>query len=84
MNQSRLVQERKTCEQLLGKYSHQCGAQASELVLLDQLVEIDAQQFKDKTQMLSVYKSILQSQEVMVIILIHLLIQLLQLAEQSS
>lgn len=47
VNQLRLAEQCKTIDQLLGKYAHQRGGKATELVLLDQLVQIDAQQFED-------------------------------------
>ena len=37
-----LVKQAKTVEQLLGKHSNECGAEAAELILLYQLVEISA------------------------------------------
>ena len=43
MDQSRLAQQAETVQQLLGKDAHEGGAQAPELVLLDQFVQIDRQ-----------------------------------------
>ena len=43
MDQPGLVQKRKAIEKLLCKHTHQRGAKSSELVLLDQLVQVDTQ-----------------------------------------
>ena len=40
VDETRLVEQRKTIKQLLRKDADQCGAETSELVLLDQLVKI--------------------------------------------
>lgn len=61
MDEPRLVQQAKPVEELLGKDPDESRAQASELVLLDQLIEIDRQQLKDQAQMLSVDECIFQS-----------------------
>lgn len=72
--QFRLSEQSQAIDQLLRKHAHQCRGQSTELILLDQFVEIDAQQFEDKAQMLPVNKGILQSQEMVVVILVHLLV----------
>lgn len=61
MDQPCFVQQRKPIKQLLGENTDKRRAQASELVLLDQLVQIDAEQFKDKAEMLLVNEGILKS-----------------------
>jgi hypothetical protein len=43
MYEASLVQQAETVQELLSKYSHKRRAQASELILLDQFVEIDAE-----------------------------------------
>lgn len=47
MYQPSLVEESKAIQELLSKHPYQCGTKAPELVLFDELVEIDAEQFKD-------------------------------------
>lgn len=47
MDDASFVQQAKTIEQLLRKNSHKCRAEAAELVLLDQFVKIDTEEFKD-------------------------------------
>lgn len=76
MNESRLVQKCEAVEQLLGKDSDQGGAEATELVLLDEFIQIDAKQLEDKTEMLPVNKCIFQSQEVMIVVFVELCIEL--------
>jgi hypothetical protein len=46
------------------------------LVLFDQLVQIDAEQFENKTKMLSVDEGILQTQNVVIIVLVKFCIEL--------
>lgn len=53
-----LIQERESCQELLGEDSHKCRAQTAELVLLNELVQVDAQQLENETQMLSVDESV--------------------------
>jgi hypothetical protein len=76
MYKTSLVQQAETIQELLSKDSHKRRAQAPELVLLDQLVQIDAKQFENQAKMLSMDKSILQSEEMMVVVLIELRIEL--------
>ena len=71
-----LSEQCQTIDELLRKHAHQGGRQSAELVLLDQFIEVDAQELKHKTQMLPVDKGILEPQQVVVIVLVHLLIQL--------
>lgn len=76
MDEARLAKEAKTIQQLLSKYSHESGAQAPELILLDQFVQIDGQELKHEAEVLAMYESILQPHYVMVIILVHAAIEL--------
>ena len=57
-----LVQETQRVQELLGEYPDQCCAQPPELILLDQLVQIDTQQFKHQTEMLPVDERVLQTE----------------------
>ena len=61
---------------MLSKYSHKSRAEASELILLDQFIQIYRQQFKDQTKMLFVDESVLEAQNVMVVVLVHPAIEL--------
>jgi len=46
------------------------------LVLLDELIEIDAEKFEYETEMLSVDESILQTQDMVIIVFVELSIEL--------
>jgi hypothetical protein len=61
---------------LLREHPDQRCTEAAELILLDQLVQIHAEQFEDETKMLAMNEGVLQSQKVVVVILVHLLVQL--------
>jgi hypothetical protein len=78
VDQFRLVQQTQTIQKLLCKDAHQRGAQTSELILLDQLVQVDRQQLKDQAQVLFVDESILQPQNVMIVVLVHSPIEQIQ------
>ena len=56
------VEEAQCIEQLLSKHSYESGTETPELILFDELVEIHAQQLKDKTQVLAVNESVLEPQ----------------------
>lgn len=76
MDQSSLIEQRQTIEELLGKDTDQSRAETAELVLLDELVQVDAEQFEDETEMLAVDEGIFEAEEVVVIIFIELCIEL--------
>ena len=76
MDQPGLVQEAETAQKLLCKDANESGAQPPELVLLDQLVQVDAKQLEDETEMLSVDEGILQSEQVMIVVFVELAVQL--------
>jgi hypothetical protein len=76
MNQMSLVQKTQRIQKLLREDADECSAQASELVLLDELVKVDTEKFEGETQMLTMDKSILQTEEVVVIVLVVLAVQL--------
>ena len=63
-------------KQLLRKDTHQGSTETSELVLLDKFIKIDTEQFKHQAKMLAVNKGVLESQDVMLIVLIEFLVQL--------
>lgn len=54
MDQPRFVQDRERIEQLGRKDAHEAGAQTSERVLLDKLVQIRREKLKDEAEMLAV------------------------------
>ena len=58
MDQSRLIEQGKPIQQLLRKDADQGRAQASELVLLDQLVQVDTKQLEDQAQVLPMNEGI--------------------------
>lgn len=76
MDQLRLAKQRKTIDQLLCKYAHKCGRQSSELILLDQFVQVNAEQLENETEMLPMNEGVLQSEQMVVVVLVHLLVQL--------
>jgi len=76
MDQSSLIEQRQTIEELLGKDTDQSRAETAELVLLDELVQVDAEQFEDETEMLAVDEGIFEAEEVVVIVFIELCIEL--------
>lgn len=76
MNQVSLVQKAQRVQQLLCKDADEGRAETSELVLLDQLVEVDAEQFKGKAEVLAVDEGVLQTEEVVVVVLVVLAVQL--------
>jgi hypothetical protein len=61
---------------LLGKNTDESRAQTTKLVLLDQLIKIDTEQFKDQTEMLPVDESILQTKQVVVVVLVIFAVKL--------
>jgi hypothetical protein len=76
MDQVSLVQQSQSMEQLLRKDAHQGGAETSELVLLDKFIKIDTKQFKHQAEMLTVNECVLESQDMVFIVLIKFLVQL--------
>lgn len=46
MDQASFIQQGKAIEKLLRKYPHKGGAESSELVLFDELIQVYTQQFK--------------------------------------
>lgn len=44
--------------------------------MLDQLVKVDRQQLEDKTEVLSMYEGIFESEDVVVVILVHATVEL--------
>lgn len=78
----RLAQQTQAVKQLLRKDPHEGSAQASELILLYQFVEIDREQFKHKTQMLPVNEGILEPQNVVVVVLVHTAIELQMVSQR--
>lgn len=76
VDQSRLAQQAETVQKLLSKDSHESGAKTSELILLDQLVQIDREELKHQTQMLPVDERVLESHDVMIVVLVHTAVKL--------
>jgi hypothetical protein len=61
MYQFGLSKQCKAIEQLLCEYPYQCGGQPAELILLDQFIQVDAQQLEYQAKMLPVNECIFQS-----------------------
>lgn len=76
MDESGLVEEGKTVEQLLGKDSDQSRAETAELILLYEFIQVDTEQFKDEAKMLAMDKSILESQKVVIVVFVELGVEL--------
>lgn len=60
MDQSSLIEQAETIEKLLRENSDERGAEAAELILLDELVQIDTQKLKNQAEMLAMDKGILE------------------------
>lgn len=76
MDQSRLVQEGQTVQQLLSENPYQRGTKTPELVLLDQLVQVDAKKLEHQAQVLPVDERVLESQQMVVVVLVEFRIEL--------
>lgn len=76
VDQVGFVQKAQRIQKLLGKYADEGCAQATELVLLDQFVEIDAEQFECQTKMLAMNKCVFQPEQVVVIVLVIFTVEL--------
>lgn len=53
-----LVQQAQSIQQLLCEHPHKGRTETSELILLDELVQIDAQQLEHEAKMLLVYEGV--------------------------
>lgn len=76
MDQSRIFEHRKTFQQLLGENLDELCAQALELVLLDELVEVRRKAFEDEAQVAFVHERFEHTKDVMCVTRIVLLVQL--------
>ena len=76
MNQVSFIEKTQRIQQLLRKDANQGCTQSSELILFDQFVQVDAEEFECQAEMLSVDEGILESQEVVVIVLVIFTIEL--------
>ena len=76
VDQAGLVQKRQPVQELLSEDPDQSCAKTTELVLLDQLVQVDTEELEDQTQVLFVYEGVFQPQQVMIIVLVELGIKL--------
>jgi hypothetical protein len=84
VDQAGLVEEGQAVQKLLGKDAHEGGAEAAELVLLDELVQIDAEQLENQTKMLSMDKRIFQSQKMVVVVLVELGVELCRVSASGN
>ena len=76
MYQARFVEETQSVEELLCKHPYESSAKTTELVLLDQLIQVYAKKLEHQAQMLAVDKSVFKSEEVVIIVFVQLSIQL--------
>lgn len=72
----RFVQKAQSIQELLCEDADKRCTQPAELVLLDELVEVDAEELEGKTEMLAVNEGVLQAQEMVVVILIVFAVEL--------
>lgn len=77
MYESRVFKDRERIEELSHEHFDELGAQALELILLDQFVKIARKQLEDKAKMTSVDKGVAQSKNVMFVGWIAVFIELL-------
>ena len=76
MDKSCFVQQTERIEELLGKDSNESGAQATELILLNELVQVDAEQLEDKAEVLLMDEGVFKAQDVVVVILVEFAVEL--------
>lgn len=76
MDQASLIQKRQPVQELLSEDPDQSCAKTTELVLLDQLVQVDTEELENQTQVLLVYEGVFQPQQMMIIVLVELRIEL--------
>jgi F0F1-type ATP synthase epsilon subunit len=70
VDQAGLVQQAQAVQELLGEDAHQGSAEAAELVLLDELVQIDTQQLQHETEVLAVDEGVFETQQMVVVVLV--------------
>ena len=78
MDQLSLAKQAQPIQQLLSEHPDKGGAQSTELILLDQLVQIDAEQLKHQTQVLAMDEGIFEAEDVMIVVLVHATIEQIQ------
>lgn len=76
MDEPCFVQQSQAIKQLLSKYTNQGSAETSELVLLYQLVQIDAEKLENEAQMLSMNKCIFKSKKMVIIVFVEFSVKL--------
>ena len=76
MNQASLVKQREAVKELLSKNTDQSSAESSELVLLDELVKVNAQELENQAKMLAVDKCVLEPQKMVVVVLVEFRVEL--------
>lgn len=73
------VQEAQGIQQLLCEDTDKGRTQPSELVLLDEFIEVDAEEFEGKAKVLAVDERVLQAEQVVVVVLVVFAVQLWRL-----
>jgi len=84
MYKPRLVQQTKCIQKLLSKYSNQGRTQSPKLILLDELVQVDAKKLKDQAKVLLVDKCVFQPQDVVIIIFVEFTVELQKTFERMN
>ena len=77
MYQPRVLEDRERVEQLRREHLDELRAEALELVLLDELVQVRAEQLKHETQVVLVDERVAQAQDVVLVLGVALVVQLL-------
>ena len=78
MNEARLLEHGERVQQLRGEHLDELRAEALELVLLDQLVQVGREQLENETQVVFVDERVPQSENVVLVMWIALLVELLR------
>jgi len=80
MYQTSLIEQCETVEKLLSKHANQSSAESSKLVLLDELVKIDAKELKHQAKMLAMDEGVFKPQQMVVVVLVKLRVELLHVS----
>ena len=76
MDQARVLEHGERVEELRGKDLDELRAEALELVLLDELVQIRREQLEHEAQVVPVDERVTQTQDVVLVVRIALVVQL--------
>ena len=76
VNKTSLVQQRQSVQQLLCKHTNQGCAKAPELILFDELVQVDTEEFENKAKMLPMDEGVLQTKNMVIVVFVELRVEL--------